>query len=118
MHRRLPMKPRRLPVLIDLAAAAVVFVAACGSSDDDDGAPVAAGGTTATNDNPHPKGDDGATPPATDTKPKDDPVEGPPTPYQHYDINHVLSTGQSNSVAHEGRPVLTTTQPYGNLMFN
>jgi hypothetical protein len=42
----------------------------------------------------------------------------PAVPYQHFDINHVISTGQSNSVAHEGRPVLSTTQPYGNLMFD
>lgn len=45
-------------------------------------------------------------------------AEPPPVPYEHFDVNHVLSTGQSNSVAHEGRPVLTTTQPYGNLMFD
>lgn len=42
----------------------------------------------------------------------------PPIPYEKFDINHVLSTGQSNSVAHEGRPVLSTTQPYSNLMFD
>ena len=41
-----------------------------------------------------------------------------PVPYEHYDVNHVLSTGQSNSVAHEGRPVLSTTQPFANLMFD
>ncbi len=41
-----------------------------------------------------------------------------PRPYRHFDVNHVLSTGQSNSVAHEGRPVLSTAQPYGNLMFD
>lgn len=39
-------------------------------------------------------------------------------PYQPFDVNHVLSTGQSNSVAHEGRPVLSTTQPFANLMFD
>ena len=39
-------------------------------------------------------------------------------PYEHFDVNHVLSTGQSNSVAHEGRPVLSTTQPFSNLMFD
>ncbi len=44
--------------------------------------------------------------------------EPPPVPYQHFDVNHVLSTGQSNSVAHEGRPVVSTTQPYGNFMFD
>ncbi|HSO40421.1 MAG TPA: hypothetical protein VLT33_48175 [Labilithrix sp.] len=40
------------------------------------------------------------------------------TPYQHFDINHVLSTGQSNAVANGGKPVLDTTQPYDNLMFS
>lgn len=45
------------------------------------------------------------------------PVE-PAVPYQHFDVNHVVSAGQSNSVAHEGRPVLSTTQPYSNLMFD
>jgi hypothetical protein len=44
--------------------------------------------------------------------------EQPRVPYQHFDVNHVLSTGQSNSVAHEGRPVLSTSQPYSNVMFD
>jgi hypothetical protein len=35
-----------------------------------------------------------------------------------FDINHVLSTGQSNSVANSGSPVLTSTQPYSNTMFD
>jgi hypothetical protein len=39
-------------------------------------------------------------------------------PYVHFDVNHVVSTGQSNSVAHEGKPVLTTVQPFHNLMFD
>lgn len=54
-----------------------------------------------------------ATPPA-----EEDADQRPPVPYRHFDVNHILSTGQSNSVAHEGRPVLTTSQPYGNLMFD
>ncbi len=41
-----------------------------------------------------------------------------PIPYVHFDVSHVISTGQSNSVAHEGRPVLTTTQPFTNVMFD
>jgi hypothetical protein len=41
-----------------------------------------------------------------------------PVPYQAFDINHVVSTGQSNSVAHEGIPPLSTTQPANNLMFD
>ncbi len=39
-------------------------------------------------------------------------------PYQHFDVNHILSTGQSNSVANGGKPVLDLTQPYNNLMFS
>ncbi|MEA2749248.1 MAG: hypothetical protein QOI41_3391 [Myxococcales bacterium] len=56
------------------------------------------------------------------------PPPGPlSTDYVDYDINHVLETGQSNSVANGGRPdntvpintvPYTTTQPYTNLMFN
>ncbi len=45
-------------------------------------------------------------------------AEPPPAPYVHFDVNHVLSTGQSNSVANDGVPVLTNTQPYSNLMFD
>ncbi|MEA2749249.1 MAG: hypothetical protein QOI41_3392 [Myxococcales bacterium] len=45
-------------------------------------------------------------------------TEAPPVPYQHFDVNHILSTGQSNAVANDGKPVLSTTQPYGNLMFD
>lgn len=41
-----------------------------------------------------------------------------PLPYVAFDINHVVSTGQSNSVAHEGRPPLSTVQPFDNLMFD
>lgn len=40
------------------------------------------------------------------------------TPYRHFDINHVLSTGQSNAVANGGTPVLDTTQPYNDIMFS
>ena len=38
--------------------------------------------------------------------------------YVDYAINHVLSTGQSNSVGNGGAPALTTQQPYSNLMFD
>ena len=41
-----------------------------------------------------------------------------PLPYVAFDINHVVSTGQSNSVAHEGRPLISTAQPFDNLMFD
>ena len=44
-------------------------------------------------------------------------AEPPPT-YVHYDINHVLSTGASDSVANGASAFVTTTQPFGNLMFD
>lgn len=34
------------------------------------------------------------------------------------DISHVLETGQSNSVSNAGGTILSTTQPYANVMFN
>lgn len=41
-----------------------------------------------------------------------------PVPYVHFDINHVLSTGQSNSTANDATTILSKTQPYSNLMFD
>lgn len=41
-----------------------------------------------------------------------------PITYKHYDINHVLSTGASDSVANGGVPVLSTSQPFGNVSFD
>lgn len=38
--------------------------------------------------------------------------------YVDFDINHVLITGQSNSVSNGGQPVLSTSQPFSNLMFD
>ncbi len=40
------------------------------------------------------------------------------SPYVPFDINHVLITGQSNAVSNSGTPVLSTTQPYTNVMFD
>lgn len=39
-------------------------------------------------------------------------------PYEHYDINHVLSTGQSDSVANGAAPHVSTEQPFKNLSFD
>lgn len=41
-----------------------------------------------------------------------------PVPYVHFDINHVLSTGQSNAVANDATTILSKTQPYDNVMFD
>ena len=38
--------------------------------------------------------------------------------YVDYAINHVIATGQSNSVANGGTPVISTTQPFTNVMFD
>jgi hypothetical protein len=38
--------------------------------------------------------------------------------YTDFAVNHVLITGQSNSVSNSGTPVLSTTQPFTNLMFD
>lgn len=46
------------------------------------------------------------------------PPVDPPFEYHAYDINHIISTGQSNSVANGASPPLTYVQPYDNLMFN
>lgn len=50
-----------------------------------------------------------------------DPVVRPPNNapgFHYYDINHILSTGQSLSVGAVGSPPLSVTQPYMNRMFN
>ncbi len=43
---------------------------------------------------------------------------GPVITYKHYDINHVLSTGASDSVANGASAFLTTVQPFTNLSFD
>ena len=62
-------------------------------------------------------GEGGATDAGKDAKAGDADAEPPPT-YVHYDINHVLSTGASDSVANGASAFVTTTQPFGNLMFD
>ena len=47
----------------------------------------------------------------------DPPPPPPPPPFTHYDINHVIVTGASDSVANGGVNFLTSTQPFGNLSF-
>ena len=97
----------------------VVAVAACNASSSSTG-----GGSP---DPAHPN--DPTTPTSTATSPKTTPKPAPtptsttppvptPVPYRHFDVNHVLSTGQSNSVANGGNVVLDTTQPYNNIMFS
>jgi hypothetical protein len=46
------------------------------------------------------------------------PADAAGVPYVDFEINHVLITGQSNSVANGGNPSLSHDQPYANLMFD
>ena len=79
---------------------------AAGGGDGGAGADAQAGGDAA------PPGDGGASDASEDAA-----VEPPPT-YVHYDVNHVLSTGASDSVANGASAYITTAQPFGNLMFD
>lgn len=72
-----------------------------------------------------PDGDGSVTPAVVDDAggPREEvdaaPPPGPLSPsYVDFDINHVLLTGQSNSVGNSATPVLSTTQPFSNLMFD
>ena len=90
------------------------------------------GGAAATSPPPAPTGPGGLAPPPP-TGPGPTTTEAPsptlaavdaggttqaPPPFVHVDVNHVLSTGQSNSVANDGKPVLSVAQPFQNLMFD
>lgn len=46
------------------------------------------------------------------------PPPNPPYEFKNYDYNHILSTGQSNSVGNGSSPPLSNSQPYNNVMFN
>jgi hypothetical protein len=125
------MRFRRGSLLVILAV--TVAVAACGNGRSDPGQkatatdapepPAAGAGTPAA-----PGGDaigspgaasagDGSTGSGSDAG-ADASAPQVPVPYQHFDVNHILSTGQSNSVANGGTPPLDVTQPYANLMFS
>lgn len=86
------------------------------------------GGATTTTSSSSPDGtEDPATAPgsgggnaggANDAGGGSEPGEPAPLPYVHFDVNHVLSTGQSNAVAIGAKEVLSSAQPYANLMFD
>jgi hypothetical protein len=112
-----------MPAARTFILGSLFVVAACSTEDDGLGAPNVApaehapdGGAT---DGSVPK--DPSNPNGTLDSGADGGVDGGeplPVPYQHFDVNHVLSTGQSNAVAIDGKPVLSATQPYANLMFD
>jgi Carbohydrate esterase, sialic acid-specific acetylesterase len=49
--------------------------------------------------------------------PSDAGTDAPPPILPYFDVNHILSMGQSLSVGSVGSPALSTTQPYDNRMF-
>lgn len=122
------MRNRRLAALLPIALG-VTTAAACGSSDEGRGGagPASAppGSGTASPATPGTPGSGGAGAGAggggagagAGGTGNGEPPETP-IPYVAFDVNHVVSTGQSNSVSHGGIPVLTTTQPFTNLSFD
>ncbi|MDB4939307.1 MAG: Endo,4-beta-xylanase precursor [Labilithrix sp.] len=100
---------------------AILLSAACSSSHDGGATDGTAAPPGPTPGGGNPPGDATPTPapsgPTGNGNGEGDPPETP-IAYVAYDLNHVVSTGQSNSVAHEGRPPISTTQPYDNLMFD
>lgn len=113
-------RPHHYDLLVGLAVVTLAGACGPGASVDPSGTPGVDPSSSA-----GPSGSDapGPTPPpppnGTDAGDANDANgEAPPIPYQHFDVNHILSTGQSNAVANDGKPVLSTTQPYQNLMFD
>ncbi len=99
--------------------ALAVLVACRGSGDDESGGVGSATDPTQPVDGGSRIGPQGAPDGGDGAKASDD--DGgvvQPVPYVHFDVNHVLSTGQSNSVANDGKPILSSTQPFSNLMFD
>ncbi|MDB4936976.1 MAG: Endo,4-beta-xylanase precursor [Labilithrix sp.] len=106
-----------------LTASLIVLSAACGNgmTSSDNGTPPSSSTPNAPGDPNAPGGDPNAPGgPAAPGQPggPSGPMEPPPVPYQHFDINHVLSTGQSNSVANGATPPLTSAQPFANVKFD
>jgi hypothetical protein len=91
---------------------------ACTSTDDPGTDPD--GGDSPNDDGGPNGGDDGSVTPGNDGSTDGGAPDGgdAAVSYKHYDINHVLSTGQSDSVANGASPPITLTQPFTNLSFD
>ena len=104
------------------ASTILMLSAACGSGGSSSGgdSPPTGPATTPPGTDPNAPGTPGG--PAVPGTPGTPGTPGAPTPpvnpYQHFDINHVLSTGQSNSVANDATPPITAAQPYANIKFS
>jgi hypothetical protein len=70
-------------------------------------------------DSPLPDRPPGSTsPPAPGDASTSSPGPDADVPFVDFDVNHILVTGQSNSTANDGVPVVSTTQPFTNVMFD
>ncbi len=113
---------RSLRTFLGISATLAAVVVACSDTSSGDGEATRAAFPNQPT-SPGSSGNPATPPPQNPTNPNaPDPGNGEqaqvPVPYQAFDINHVLSTGQSNSVAHEGKPILSTAQPYSNMSFD
>lgn len=98
------MSRRRGAAYAVVVTSALTAFGACGS---DDTSPATAGSDGGGADRASSgSGDGGGT------------TNGPPFEFTSFDINHVIITGQSNSVANGGTDPLSTTQPFSNLEFD
>jgi hypothetical protein len=111
----------RFAKVVLLGASIVGAVFACNADDNGTTTPIAKpGGDTSSSSS----GDGTSSSGASGTLPNPGPVDASATDdgglsatFKHYDINHVLSTGQSLSVGARGDPPLSTKQPGNNTMF-
>lgn len=97
-----PSGSERTLTRVVVAGSCAAFVAVLTCSQGSDAAPAAIAPAT-------------TTPPAAPAPAPE--AEDPEPAIAHYDVNHVLGTGQSLSVGANGFPALTRAQPYDNLMF-
>lgn len=134
----LPLPVNSLPIARLGVIAAVILAGGafgCSSSSDDDNHTTNDHNLTSTEQKTNPTAPatppgaapPGDAPPAPGMDPNDDPNAEPESgdqpgtlsqSYKSYDVNHIILTGQSNSVANGGSPYLTTTQPDSNVMFD
>ena len=113
-----PLSSTRGRLLAPLALVGIVvgMAVACG---DEEEAPALLSGNDAGDEpsNDASAGQDASTSPADGGPEGGRPNTKLSSSFVHRDVNHVLSTGQSLSVGATGTPPLSTSQPFGNLMF-
>ncbi len=109
------MRPLRVSAALALATSVAL---ACGGDDETPAPASSDAGVPSTPDASG--GGDGASPvvdAGNDSAIDAGPDAPPPFEPAYFALNHVLSTGQSLSVGSQGTPILSTTQPFENVMF-